>query len=176
MTSLDAAGVGQPAARYQAMVQEMQSLPVAVDPARLWKVDLFKPATEFSLGPTVARELEHCAALAQRITPTLETDSLTSFREAFRKRYADRWVPLATALDAETGILPAQGIEDNPAPLRAGFPGARPKAADGGWTSREGFLFRRLQAVVASGSREWSLTDADLHALDTGANADTLPD
>jgi len=176
MTALDAAGMGQPPTRYQAMVQEMQALPVPVDPARLWMVDLFKPAKEFSLGPTVAQELEHCAALAQRITPTPKTDPLASFREAFRKRYADRWVPLATALDAETGILPAQGTEDNPAPLLAGFPASRPKAADGGWTPREVFLFRRMQAVVASGSREWSLTDADLNALDSGSDPDTLPD
>lgn len=176
MSALDAAGLGQSPARYQAMVQDMQSLPVPVDPARVWMVDLFKPAQEFSLGPVVAQELEHCAALAQRITPTLETDSLATFREAFRKRYADRWVPLATALDAESGILPAQGTEDNPDPLLAGFAGSRRKAADGGWTSREVFLFRRMQAVVATGSRQWSLTEADLNALDTGADADTLPD
>jgi lantibiotic biosynthesis protein len=176
MRSLDAAGIGQSPARYQAMVHDMQPLPVPVDPARVWMVDLFKPAKQFSLGPTVAQEIEQCAALAQRITATLETDSLATFREAFRKRYGDRWVPLATALDAETGILPAQGTEDNPAPLLAGFPGSRPKAADGGWTSREVFLFRRLQAVVAAGSREWILTDADLSAFDSGANADTLPD
>jgi lantibiotic biosynthesis protein len=176
MRSLDETGMGQTPARYQSMVQDMQSLPVPVDPARLWMVDLFKPAREFSLGPIVAQELEHCAALAQRITPTLETDSLTTFREAFRKRYGDRWVPLATALDAETGILPARGTEDNPDSLLAGFAGSRPKAADGGWTSREVFLFRRLQAIVATGSREWSLTDADLNELDTGADADTLPD
>ena len=176
MSSLDAAGMGQPPARYQAMVREMQSLPVPVDPGRLWMVDLFKPAKEFSLGPTVAQELERCAALAQRITPAPETDSLATFREAFRKRYADRWVPLATALDAETGILPAQAIEDNPSPLLEGFPSSRRKAVGGGWTPREVFLFRRLQAVLTTGCREWHLTDADLSKLDTAAEPDTLPD
>ncbi|HEY6922383.1 MAG TPA: lantibiotic dehydratase family protein, partial [Steroidobacteraceae bacterium] len=176
MSSLDAAGMGQPPARYQAMVRDLQSLPISVDPARLWMVDLFKPATEFSLGATVARELEQCAALAHRITPALKTDPLATFREAFRKRYGDRWVPLATALDAETGILQGQGIEDTPAPLLAGFVADKAKPADGGWTAREVFLFRRLQAIAAAGSREWSLTEADLDALDGGADAETLPD
>jgi thiopeptide-type bacteriocin biosynthesis protein len=176
MSSWDAAGLGQSPTRYQAMVHEMQPLPVPVDPARIWMVDLFKPAQEFSLGPTIARELEHCAALALRIAPAPKTDSLTTFREDFRKRYGDRWVPLATALDAETGIQLAQDSGDNSAPLLAGFTGSRPEATDLGWTSREIFLFKRLQAVVAMGSQEWNLTDADLNALDGSANTDALPD
>jgi thiopeptide-type bacteriocin biosynthesis protein len=176
MRALDAAGTGQSPARYQAMLRDLQALPVSVDPARAWMVDLFKPAPEFSLGPLVAQELEHCAALAQRITPALETDSLATLRKTFRERYGDRWVPLATALDAETGILLGQGTQDNPDPLLAGFEGLQPKSTDVGWSSREVFLFKRLQSVIASGSQEWSLTDADLSALDAGANASTLPD
>ena len=50
LASLDEAGLGVPAARYLAIAGALRELPATVDLARLFQVDLFKPAPDATLG------------------------------------------------------------------------------------------------------------------------------
>jgi lantibiotic biosynthesis protein len=179
MREMDRAGLGQAPACYENLAGELEKLPIQTGPSSLWQVDLFKPASEFALGRNVAVEIEECAALVRRITPLPPTDSLSSFRAAFQRRYGERWVPLMEALDPETGIGFPVGVasEAEDMSLLAGFvatgsTGTREPA----WSDRDVFLLRRLEKLLSEGQRAWQLTEADLQALDAEVGPDALAD
>ncbi len=179
MRELDQAGIGNRTSRYEDISQELAKLPVSPGRTSALQVDLFKSADRFALGPHVARALEECVALMHRIAPVPDRDELTAFRDAFRKRYEDRWVPLMEALDAETGIgfpIGAASTGDDLS-LLAGFvantAAAEPEPV---WNARDVFLIRKLEALRAQGAREWQLSETDLEALDSKASMDTLAD
>jgi lantibiotic biosynthesis protein len=179
MREMDRAGIGQAPACYENIVRALEDLPVQAGPSSVWQVDLFKPASEFVLGRNVAAEIEECAALVRRITPLPPTDSLSTFRAAFQRRYGERWVPLMEALDPETGIGFPVGAaaEADDVTLLAGFVASgSADAREPAWSDRDVFLLRHLEKLLSEGKREWYLTEADLQALDAEVGADALPD
>ncbi|HEY5808271.1 MAG TPA: lantibiotic dehydratase, partial [Povalibacter sp.] len=179
MRELDQASIGNCASRYEDITQQLAKLPVPPGRTSAWQVDLFKPADRFALGPDVARMIEECVALLQRIAPVPGPDALTDFRDAFRTRYEERWVPLMEALDPETGIgFPVgAGSATDDLSLLAGFvANTAASESESAWNARDAFMVRKLAGLHAQNTREWRLDEADLQALDAKASAATLPD
>jgi thiopeptide-type bacteriocin biosynthesis protein len=176
IAACDAAGVGNSPDRYRAIASALDALPAKVDLSRLFQVDMIKPG-KITLGARIAADLAGAiAALAPVVGRRGE--SMADFRRAFRERYEDREVPLAEALDEESGI----GFEvsrhpgSEGAPLLADLapPGSppeervRPRAMDR-------VLMRKLADALAAGAIEIALTDADLAAMKADEPA-RLPD
>lgn len=117
ITALDQAGVGNDPARYHAIAQALAELPAQVELPRLFQVDLYRPAPEATLSRAMVDELVRAVELAARIAPP-PGDDLASFRSAFSQRYEMAEVPLAQALDEESGI----GFEKSDAPAAEAAP------------------------------------------------------
>ncbi len=167
VATLDA-GLGEVPSRYGEVADELRALPAEVELARLFQVDLCKPAVACELGRAAQRELDNTVRLLAHLATPGEYDRLRKFREAFVERYEGRTVPLAEALDEESGVGFAGENEGgfDPAPLLDGldFQGgvAAPKVTYG---ARAAHLARGLARAQSSRSLVWELDDDDLDVL-----------
>ena len=170
LARLDAAGLGSNPEAYRAIARDLEALPTRVDLSFLFQVDMIKPAPGLSLGPEVMAEIERGIGLLRRLSTPVGEDSLTRFHKDFVERYdRGREVPLAEALDEETGIgfERSSSIGTEGSPLLAGliFPGQGGDSSfrRGVWHDR---LLGKLLTAQAEGSREIEISDADLAGVD----------
>jgi len=166
LATLDEAGLGQPAQRYQAIAEQLATLPAPVTLNRLFQVDLVKPAPAATLGHAVLAEIEQGVALLHRLfAPT--TDGLAPFRQAFATRYGDQAVPLVQALDAENGIgFPITAGPTATAPLLQGLPFSNaPAEPTTPWGALQALLLQKLAATWQAGAQQLELTATDLAGL-----------
>ncbi len=177
LLALDAGGLTNPAERYRAIAAHLETLPAKVDLSRLFQVDLVKPAT-VTLGTRVAAQLADAITTIGQLSRGGEAASLDEFRRAFRERYEGRAVPLAEALDEESGI----GFEASRHPGSEGAPLLATLAFPAGaadprvpWRATERHLQRRLAETLAAGRDELAFDDADLAALKLATPA-SFPD
>src|SRR5262249_26773448 len=114
LADIDARGLGQPPLAYTDVAVRLGQLPVNVELARLFQVDLVKPAT-VTLGKPIVDEVLRGVELAHRLARSPAEDSYAAFRRAFVERYQEREVPLLEALDEEVGIgFGAHGADHSP--------------------------------------------------------------
>ncbi|HVJ92985.1 MAG TPA: lantibiotic dehydratase, partial [Labilithrix sp.] len=185
--ALDEAPLGHAPARYHTIAKGLEALPAKPEIARLFQVDLHKPAPGATLGPAAVAAIEEAVALVARLAPPAPSETMRRFREAFAERYGERMggplaerrmVPLALALDDEAGLgfAGAFAATSEPSPLLEGlvFPPdpAPPKVTFG---RREERLLRGITETIRSGRREWTLDTADLEELESNEPA-RLPD
>ena len=165
----------EPSAVVRAIVQRVAPAAVARLDAGAPQLDLELDAPRLALGPRAIAELDRAIELARAIGGhAVEHDTLAAFRDAFRRRYDTREVPLVEVLDEESGI--GFGAERGPAaaaPLLAGLRFAAPaeprRLALG---ARDRHLLALYSAAIASGALELELGDADLAALATDRPAE----
>lgn len=162
LRALDAAGLGNPVHRYGEIVASLSQLGTQADPARLFQVQLVKPAPGATLGMPVVEEIRRGVAVLHRLARPLPRPELDAFCRDFARRYQDREVPLLEALDPELGV--GFGSAAPSAPLLDGlsFPEPRPAAPE--WGRREELLLGKLSAL-APGERELTLDQADVDAM-----------
>lgn len=180
LAGLDDAGVGADPQSYQAIADDLASMPTKVDLPRLFQVDMVKPARA-TLGPEIVHELERGLALLHRIAGPMGNDPLESFRDAFRKRYEDAEVPLSEALDSEAGVgfgTGGLGSDASPLLVELAFP-ASPGDDKVRWNAWTGKLLAKLEAL-GSGSTPapapGAVPELEVEAKDLEALGDeTLP-
>jgi len=170
LDELDEAGLGNDPERYRGVGQQLEEeLPAEVEMARLFQVDMIKPAAETVLSGPVLDELSRGVELLQRLQGVVQDEALDRFRREFSERYGDRTeVPLTEALDEETGIGfgAARGALAEASPLLAGLPVAPPgEDPQTPWGARQRFLLTRLHEAVARGDERIELSDEDLERL-----------
>jgi thiopeptide-type bacteriocin biosynthesis protein len=184
MHALDALPPGIPTERFHAIAQGLAGLPVDADVAKLFQVDLYKPAPGATLGGAGARVIEEAISLVARIAVPSPREAMRRFKEAFEQRYGEeqpgplaarRMVPLSEALDDETGLGFGDTHGSARAPLLDGLPFPTPESASTPLGKREAHVVRGAMETIRSGGAEWRLSDADLEALAPKAPA-TLPD
>lgn len=170
LVALDQGGLGAEPARYHAIARTLADAPAPPALARLFQVDLSKPASAACLGAAPVAEIARGIELLRRIAPP-GSDSLARFREAFRARYQGREVPLMEVLDEESGIGFGSGMAAGASPLLAGLDFAAPGAgADAGapgtpWEARHAWLQRKLVDTLRAGAAEMVLDAGDLADL-----------
>ena len=151
---------------YDSIVRRLEELPVEVDPARLFQVDMTRSVPDLCLGPPVVSEITRAIEVLRRVSEFTGHEGLDRFRRDFVRRYEGRTVPLLEALDEDFGIgfTRSEAPEADASPLLEGvhFPG---RAAVMQWRPRHGHLLELLCRALEDGSREIELSDADVEAL-----------
>ncbi len=104
LARFDGEGLGVEPARYEAVAEELRTLPAPVELARLFQVDLVKPARAATLGEPVLAELVRGVDLLHRLGRRRDGGALERFRQQFLERYESREVALTEALDDEIGV------------------------------------------------------------------------
>jgi thiopeptide-type bacteriocin biosynthesis protein len=173
LAALDAGGPGAAPERYREIAADLEALPTPVELARLFQLDMVKPADSSVLGGAVLAEIVRGVQILRRTTAR-RPDLLDKFRKDFTDRYGEgREVPLVEVLDEEIGI----GFEKSgdagaeASPLLQGLALGAPAADNNvAWGPRESFLLARLTEAVAAGAREIELTPADIEKLTPPGN------
>ncbi len=155
LARIDRAGVGASPADYRAAAEPLRALPAEPDIARIFQVDLTKPAPDLRLAPLVAEEVCRAVRTLREMTAA-PADRLQPFRDAFIERYDQREVPLAEALDEQLGI---------------GFPALDPREARAPAPGRQAFLLERVFELIARGGTELVLGPGDVEPLRVPAPA-----
>ena len=173
LARFDGEGLGVEPARYEAVAEELRTLPSPVELARLFQVDLVKPERAATLGEPVLAELVRGVDLLHRLGRRRDGGPLERFRQRFLERYEGRDVALTEALDDEIGVgyhhrsRPGTVLLDG-----LGMPEeTRPPESLG---DPERHLLR-LVAAAAEGRRAIELSEADLDRL-ARPDAQPLPD
>lgn len=162
--ALDLAGVGQAPSRYRQIAGGLEALPAKVELARLFQVDLIKPAPHATLGTNVLDEVKHAILLMARLNGRRD-DALRGFKQAFIARYGGREVPLVEVLDEADGI----GFDSSASeasPLLAGIrylPPAESRRVS--WDRREALLAQRLVPALERRQVEVQLDEDELAPL-----------
>lgn len=180
LETIDTMVLGNSRELYHELVRTLQELPVRLDRSKLWQVDFFRPGCQVTLGPSFQEEIRQAMGLIHRLTPVVDQDPLRAFKEAFRQRYDQRWVPLSEALDPECGVgrFGASGNVTLAAPLLDGLVLKSRKLAAGpepGLLPREEYLLRRLLEVRSTGGQTLELSEADVTALTDSAPSVPMP-
>ena len=170
-----------PAERYEAVATALRDLPGRLPDHRFVRVDLEKPAEDLTLGSDVVAVIREGIELLRRLAPRDDDAGLARFREEFVARYDSRAVPLAEALDDESGI----GFERTESPAVEApdllgdipLPGTAPdsEAHDGRRAERDAALLRRLGSALWTKAAEIELTPADVTELEALAGGPPLP-
>lgn len=156
------------AEQYVEVAQRIAALGEAIDPKRLFQVDMQLGLEHATLDRRVIDELVEAAALVARCCPEPEEQLLRRFAQDFEARYERREVPLLEALDEDCGIgfgkLRAEG--NDPEAMLAGIhlPAPRGEAHGRTWGAFEEMLLHKLEAREPA-AREIRLEPADLAGL-----------
>lgn len=170
LRALDEAGLGQAPSRYRALAQEIATLGAPTELPRLFQVDMVKKGA-LALSSAVLDEVQKGVSLLHRITETAPSEDLERWKQEFQERFEGREVPLALALDEESGIglgAPA------PEPLLRGLALPSGDDARASFGPRESFLLEKL--LSARRGEEFSLSDADVKALEVKEPRRPLPE
>jgi lantibiotic biosynthesis protein len=167
--AIDRTGLGVAPSRYRDLAARLEAFTAPVDRSRLLHVDLVRPGDGLTLAQDVVDEIARGAALLHRLARPADRDPLAAFRTAFVERYGQRAVPLAEALDEDTGIGAALGgsIARDASPLLAdlGFPSDQAESV--AWNQRETALLHRVGAALEAGDLEIALEARDIEELST---------
>ncbi len=161
IVDLDGRGLGSSPTCYTDIADLLSSLPARVDPARLFQVDLAKPAEVMTLAPDVVDAAVEGAEFLYDFFAPIAGGELLEFGRRFEDRYGDREVPLCEALDEDAGIgfESDRSITADASPLLDGLGmGATTPARAPAWTPQAQAMARELQDAMRCGAREITLT------------------
>ncbi|HVQ16111.1 MAG TPA: lantibiotic dehydratase family protein, partial [Vicinamibacterales bacterium] len=177
LESLDASGLGGAPAHYRSLAQRLETLPARVDLARLFQVDLIRPAASATLDRKLVDEIIDGVDILRRLTPGSDRDQLARFRAAFSERYEQREVPLVEALDEESGVGHAllEGAHRDASPLLRGLDFPSAPSSTTRWSTREMFLLHRVGETLVAGHQEMALTARDIDEV-ASSGTPPLPD
>jgi thiopeptide-type bacteriocin biosynthesis protein len=166
LAAMDVAGLGVAPARYRGVANLLGGLPTEPDLARLFQIDLVKPAPKATLGKAVLAEIARGVEVLHRLQTPATKDELTHFRDRFVKRYEGREVPVLEALDEEDGVGFASGSEATP--LLEGLHLSPAPDESAPWGEPERLLIRKLSEALQDNAHEVILTKDDLDEITSG--------
>ncbi|HEY2029472.1 MAG TPA: lantibiotic dehydratase [Myxococcales bacterium] len=162
LAALDGGGVGAAPEQYRQIARRLDALPVPVELPRLFQVDLMKPAPQATLGENVLAELARGTRLLRRLCGTVGDARLSKFRQAFVARYDSREVPLAEALDGDTGVeFGGVDLSSKAVPLLAtlAFPSEPDRSV--ACTPEQAILLRKVSEALHLGKVELEISEDD---------------
>jgi thiopeptide-type bacteriocin biosynthesis protein len=158
LRAIDDQGVGADAGAYRAIVCQLETLQPRHDLARVFHVQLNKPAERVQLGPEVIRQLRRGIELLHHCGFSNCDEALRRFRRALVARFGEaRAVPLALALDEGLGLPFA--------------PGATPPPPD----ELDDLLLRLAERAMVAGEQSVELTAEEVAGIGATSVA-PLPD
>ena len=89
---------------YLKIRKRLENIDVEIDPKYLFQCDMVKPVQSCSLNRSLSDEILTGIEILSKLTFPQTESNLGRYKEAFKKRYETREIPLMIALDAEMGI------------------------------------------------------------------------
>lgn len=103
--------------QYENIKKQLSEFSTTYDEKFLFQADmLLKPAVN-TASSSISDSIFKTIKFLNRITPYFENENLRNFKEAFYSRYEEEEVPLAQALDTESGIGYLQNTYNGITPL-----------------------------------------------------------
>ncbi|WP_188133777.1 lantibiotic dehydratase [Chitinophaga sp. CF418] len=141
----------------------------------LVQTDLFLSTSTNTIGQQVITEIQEQVAALWKLPAPDRTGDLQNFIKSFRERYEEQEIPLAIALDTETGI--GYGAYTSHysayAPLLDDIVIKNNSGPDTiSWNNMRQFQLKRYMDCLQQQQMEITLTDADIETL---SNADDAP-
>lgn len=178
LAEIDRSSIGVDLRRYRQIAEQVDAIGVPSDPARLFQVDLIRPAPRATLSREITGEIGRAVDILHRLAPPPGADTRQQFRDAFIARYERRMVPLTEVLDEESGIGfdRSMAATAEHAPLLNGIPSSTSSGGSlGSWTARDAFLLTKLEMMRREGGTTLELSASDIDQL-AAQNRRPLPD
>ncbi len=161
-----------PIRQYREVKDLLKVFPTHYDEKFLFQGDLWQHTKQNQLSKKIVEEVFEAVTMLNSITPAFENENLKNFREAFYARYEDEEIPLALALDTETGVGYLQNSFGGFTPLVDGI--AFPMRVQNYHTSRilpfHVLMEQKLSEALRNGSRNISIDDKDLEGFEANWN------
>ena len=151
---MDAVGADVRPEQYEQIAGKLRVLPVQVDAAPLFRVDLKKPSADTEIAESVVAEVAKGFELLAGIAYASKESAMDTFVRDFELRYQRCEIPLVEALDEETGIgfdvSPAGGGDTSS--LINGLDFRQVSRQEIKWNRREDILLQKLSDALRRAS------------------------
>jgi hypothetical protein len=158
--------------QYEGVKDLLKAFTTCYDEKFLFQGDLWQQTKQSQLSQKIVEEVFESITMINRITPAFENENLKNFREAFYARYEDEEIPLALALDTETGVGYLQNTYGGITPLVDDI--SFPIRMQSYRTSRilpfNVLMEQKLSEALRNGSRNVSIDDKDLEGFESNWN------
>ena len=154
--------------RYDDIKQLLSAFTTAYDEKYLFQADmLLKPAVN-TVSSDIPDQVFKAVTFLNRVTPFFENENLRRFKEAFYARYEDEEIPLAQALDNETGVGYLQNTYSGITPLvdNIVFPAAQQNYQNSIALPFHLMMQQKLANTLQHGERQVSLDESDLDVFE----------
>ncbi len=154
--------------QYNDIKQLLSAFTTAYDEKFLFQADmLLKPAVN-TVSPDIPDKVFKAVTFLNCVTPYFENENLRRFKEAFYARYEDEEIPLAQALDNETGVGYLQNTYSGITPLvdNIVFPAAQQSYQSSTALPFHLMMQQKLADTLQHGERQVSLDESDLNIFE----------
>ncbi len=158
----------RPVSGYLDIKKGLASFPTQFEEKFLFQGDLLQHTERCTVSRQLVEDVFRTVAFLNRVSPAFENENLTSFREAFYARYEDEEVPLAVALDAESGIGYLQNAYNGITPLVDDimFPMRQQNHISSRTLPFQVMLQQKFAEAIKTGQTEIALSDLDLEGFE----------
>lgn len=104
LQSIDELPIGRPIEKYKHIYDSLENFKLPIDKKYLFQSDLYISCDKATLSEDTVNSVIEGISVLNRLTTYYENWYLKKFKEEFYKRYENKEMPLAEALDVETGI------------------------------------------------------------------------
>ncbi|MGP1446341.1 MAG: lantibiotic dehydratase family protein [Candidatus Limimorpha sp.] len=148
---------------YEEIKAILDTFPTKYDEKFLYQADMLQKPMKNTMSRAVAEEMFKTAEFLNSLTPAFENENLKNFREAFYSRYEDEEVPLAQALDTESGVGYLQNTYSGITPLvdDIAFPVKMQNYQNYRMSSIDAVMQRKLSDALQDGKNEIQLEKSD---------------
>lgn len=153
-----------PVEEYGNIKDLLAVFPTQYDEKFLFQADMLQQPECSQISTELANEVFSAVAMLNKVTMPFENENLKGFRGAFYARYEDEEIPLAQALDTETGVGYIQNTYSGITPLvdDLAFPVRFQNYQNVRLLPFNVLLQRKLSEALRLGKRSISIEDNDL--------------
>ena len=165
----------RPVSDYLEVKSGLASFPTQSDEKFLFQGDLLQHTERCTVSRQLVEDVFRTVAFLNRVSPTFENENLKSFTEAFYARYEDEEVPLAVALDAESGVGYMQNAYNGITPLVDDlmFPMQRQNYISSRTHPFQVMLQQKFAEAIKARQTEIALSDPDMEGFEAARWDDT---
>lgn len=165
----------RPVSDYLEIKKRLSSFPTQFEEKYLFQGDLLQHTERCTVSRQLVEDVFHAVAFMNRVSPAFENENLKGFTEAFYARYEDEEVPLAVALDAESGVGYMQNAYNGITPLVDDlmFPMQRQNYISSRTHPFQVMLQQKFAEAIKAGQTEIALSDPDMEGFEAARWDDT---
>lgn len=135
------------------IIEKIKELEIDFDEKYVLQTDSYYKTTENTLNKNITDKLSKAITFLGNIQDLEYNQNLEHFKKAFQKRYENKEMPLAVALDTEIGIgyIQNSGMNDsNPILEKFSFSTSKTSEATEFWSKNDYILEDKLQNCIAN--------------------------